>query len=236
MPLAGIAPFRAARARPRARPRTLSASARARVSVAPVLWPRGGAMNRNVKLAFVFQAFLQEVANYQLVRGVFTIYIFTAFGGDATKVGSATASMGVAQLLSSMPAGWAADRFGRGPVLRFSAASFIPGAILCVALVILRSRGGWALPPPPPPPPPPPSPAPPAPPSAPSPASASDGVAFGLTCLSQALWGVFGGVQSPPIEAIFADSVESGRRSGAYVLRTCCRFLGQGTGRVGGHF
>lgn len=49
-------------------------------------------------------------------------------------------------------------------------------------------------------------------------------------CGSSALWGLFMGLHAAPLEALFADSIASGRRSGLYVLRSSLRTLGGAIG------
>ena len=119
---------------------------------------------------------------------------------DNSKVGLATGVGGMVQLAAAFPAGACADRLGRQQVLRAAAAFFVPAGVFTL-LCVLYLRTHTGL-----------------------------HIFFIALLASQCLWGLHLGVQSPALEAIFADSVESGGRSFLYQARTGCRFFGQACG------
>ena len=157
-------------------------------------------MNRNVRLVLT-QCFLIEAARYLICRGIVAAYVLL-LTKDNVKVGWVTGVGGIVQLFAAVPAGWMADKpcVGRQGVLRAAASASLPAAAL-TNYCLLYLR------------------------------THVDSNAFYLLLVaSQCLWGLHIGVQSPAVEAIFGDSVQSGSRSSIYQTRLACRFLGQATG------
>lgn len=52
---------------------------------------------------------------------------------------------------------------------------------------------------------------------------------FPLLCACLVGWGVYGGIQSPAMEALFADSIEPGERSRVFTLKYALTQLASGT-------
>ena len=119
---------------------------------------------------------------------------------DHLSVGVATGIQGVVNLCFALPAGVLADRIGRSALLRAAA---VVALVACayMAVCLLYLKG-----------------------------RVSDDVLYYALCGASALWGVFMGLHSSPLAALFADSIESGARSKLYVWRSSLRTAGNAVG------
>ena len=111
-----------------------------------------------------------------------------------------TGIQGVVNLCFALPAGVLADRIGRSALLRAAA---VVALVACayMAVCLLYLKG-----------------------------RVSDDTLYYALCGASALWGVFMGLHSSPLAALFADSIESGARSKLYVWRSSLRTAGNAVG------
>ena len=119
---------------------------------------------------------------------------------DNTSVGLASGVKGLVQLLMALPAGALADRFGRQRLLR-AAAIVMAICSSYTAFVLIHLRP-----------------------------RVSDSSFFYFLTSAACVWGVFMGIHSAPLAALFGDSVASGNRSRVYVWRQSLRTLGAALG------
>lgn len=119
---------------------------------------------------------------------------------DNLAVGVATGVQGVVNLLCALPAGFLADRIGRQRVLYCAS---VVGLFVAAywAVCFLYIRHRY-----------------------------SDTVLFYSLVGATALLGLFTGLASSPMDAIFADSIESGTRSKLFVYRASLRTAGGSIG------
>ena len=169
-------------------------------------------MNANVKLALIYYTAFSMCASLmsgtQLAAFILLVSrdaheiprlpgsntsAMSAHADDNFAVGVATGVQGVVNLLCAMPAGIAADRFGRQRVLRFaSVVGLLVSAYWAFCFVYVR------------------------------PSYSVDTLYYSLVGAT-AGFGVFFGLHSSPLDALFADSIESGTRSKLYSWRTSLR-------------
>lgn len=160
-------------------------------------------MNRNVALTLAYTFLFELSPRSLLTRGTFSAYELQIFGkGAEDKVGGAAAAFGMTMLVAAVPASYVADKHGRQRTLAFSAFFFLPAVALTVLCTLVLRQ------------------------------RLSKPAFFAALCAEQVLWGSFAGLASPPLEALFADSVPTGTRSRVNQQRVACRFLGQAAGPV----
>ena len=127
-------------------------------------------------------------------------YILLIRNDSNVAVGVATGIQGLVNLCMAFPIGALSDRFGRQILLRAAAAVNVVAAAYLSLCLLLL------------------------------PHYFSDDNLYYFLCGSSALWGLFMGLHSAPLDALFADSVPSGSRSRVYVWRSSLRSLGQTSG------
>ena len=187
-------------------------------------------MSRNVPLTLLYKS-LDGAASGVWSSGATSAYILLLFAGTSASatqaIGAAQALQGVALAACALPLAWAADKVGRARVARVGGVLALVAAVLTCASVLLPaweqgaaaaaaagagSNGGAsasdaALPAP----------------------TAADARSFRLLCGALAVWGAAAGV-GPTVDALFADSLPTGRRASwfqlAYALSLASRSLG----------
>jgi len=117
-----------------------------------------------------------------------------------SAVGVATGIQGLINLLMALPIGALSDRIGRQALLRTAAGTALVAAAFTAVCLLLLPR------------------------------YMSNFTLYYYICGACALWGLFMGLHSAPLDALFADSVPSGARSRVYVWRSQLRSLGQVAG------
>ena len=122
---------------------------------------------------------------------------------DYAAVGIATGLQGVLSVLVAFPAGIVADRTRRQMLLRIAAVLGLVTAGYTAWCVVYIAGDTHDY-------------------------SRND--LYYALCGSSALWGLFMGLHSAPLEALFGDSIASGRRSKLYVWRSSLRTLGNVVG------
>ena len=154
-------------------------------------------LNHNVRLTLAY-SFVLSVASSLLSQTPLASFILLltqdtngvpSDGGaqDNLAVGIATGIQGIVNLLCAVPAGVLADRFGRQVMLRAASCTLV---VACCFLTICLTVVQHFF---------------------------SDAVLFYCLLGSSALFGIFMGLHSAPLEALFGDSVASGSRSRLYV-------------------
>eukprot|EP00924_Labyrinthula_sp_SR-Ha-C_P004052 augustus_masked-scaffold_3-processed-gene-12.6-mRNA-1 protein AED:0.03 eAED:0.13 QI:0/-1/0/1/-1/1/1/0/434 len=105
-----------------------------------------------------------------------------------TIVGGIEAAQGLAGLITALPIGVLADKYGRAPMCKIGGAGFMLAGVLTLVAIYMHDDGETAK--------------------------------QELTIMTAALicWGIFGGVFSGPVQALFADSVPKGERSRYYTI------------------
>ena len=116
------------------------------------------------------------------------------------SVGGVTGLQGLMSMLTAIPASLAADRFGRQVLLRIGSA--VGFCAVCYTSVCLLVLRGRI----------------------------SDDALYWCMCGASAFFGFWMGLYAAPLEALFGDSIESGRRSRLYVLRSALRTSGTALG------
>jgi len=120
--------------------------------------------------------------------------------GSNVKVGLAVGAQGVANLLAAFPAAWLGDRWSRPMVIRVAAALGVGGMSALGASVLSPGLERHAR------------------------------VQYGAICGALLILGLFMGGHSSSVEALFGDSVESGRRSALYARKSALKVLGNAAG------
>ena len=164
-------------------------------------------LNRNVRLVLVYAITLSVISSLisqtPLAAYILLVRQESGVSHDYGAVGVATGLQGVVSVLVALPAGIIADRMRRQMLLRIAS---ILGVITagytawCVVYVAGDSHD-----------------------------FSRDDLFYAL-CGSSALWGLFMGLHSAPLEALFGDSIVSGQRSKLYVWRSSLRTLGNVVG------
>ena len=172
--------------------------------------PACSTLNPNVRLTLAY-SFVLSTASSLLSQTPLASFILLltqdargvpSDGGkqDNLAVGIATGIQGIVNLLCAVPAGVLADRFGRQVMLRAASCMLV---VSCVFLTVCLTVVQHFF---------------------------SDAVLFYCLLGSSALFGVFMGLHSAPLEALFGDSVASGSRSRLYVWRSSLRTAGNAVG------
>ena len=120
--------------------------------------------------------------------------------GSNVKVGLAVGAQGVANLLAAFPAAWLGDRWSRPMVIRVAAALGVGGMSALGASVLSPGL------------------------------ERHERVQYGAICGALLILGLFMGGHSSSVEALFGDSVESGRRSALYARKSALKVLGNAAG------
>lgn len=173
------------------------------------------ALNANVRLTLLY-TFLFALTNSLMSNNPLAAFILliakdapgvprsgtnsSLAADDNLAVGVATGVQGVVNLLCALPAGVLADRIGRQRVLR---AGSVVGVMVSAywAVCFLWIRHRY-----------------------------SDTVLFYCLVGATALLGLLMGIASSPMDAIFADSIESGTRSRLFAYRSSLRTAGGAVG------
>ena len=131
-----------------------------------------------------------------LADSIWTGTIGVAFISDVwhtnKRVGIATALTGLAALASALPAGWAADRYGRAKVCRVGSLAIL-GRGAGVRHATLRATEGK-----------------------------DRELSYILICIASAFFGLSSGIINGPAQALLADSVSTGARSKVYTWLFAC--------------
>jgi MFS family permease len=165
-----------------------------------------GGLNRNVRLILIYVTMLSMysslVSQTPLAAYILLLREDSGIPHDYTAVGVASGLQGVVSLIIAFPAAALADQFGRQTLLRCAAImALLTAAYTAWCLLYTYSFTAEAR-------------------------TLSSGTLYYLLLGSSALWGVFMGLHSAPLEALFGDSVPSGQRSKLYVWRSSLRTLG----------
>ena len=118
------------------------------------------------------------------------------------EVGLASGVSGIATLIVGPFAGWGADRLGRQGVLRFASVFTFVASGFLCTWLLYFQQ------------------------------RVSEWTLYEMLLASQFLTGVRRGIQQPALDAIFGDSVPSGRRSKVYAFRSSLRRLGSAVGPI----
>jgi len=168
----------------------------------------------NVPVTLLFKS-LDGLASGIWASGATSAYILLLLdgsGASATEaIGAAQALQGLALAACALPLAWAADTLGRARVARFSGALALAAAALTSAAVLWPARASAAA----------------------ADADAGGGgdwrASYRLLCGALAVWGAAAGV-GPTVDALFADSLPTGRRASwfqlAYALSLASRAVG----------
>ena len=131
-----------------------------------------------------------------LADSIWTGTIGVAFISDVwhtnKRVGIATALTGLAALASALPAGWAADRYGRAKVCRVGSLAILVAAP-AYAYATLRATEGK-----------------------------DRELSYILICIASSFFGLSSGIINGPAQALLADSVSTGARSKVYTWLFAC--------------
>ena len=161
-------------------------------------------LNRNVRLVLIYATMLSMYSSL-VSQTPLAAYILLIRPHDYTAVGIATGITGVVSLVVAFPVAALSDRYGRQRLLRVAAIVALLTAAY-TAWVITYVKGDTH--------------------------DFSTDELFYALCGSSAMWGLFMGLHSAPLEALFGDSVESGARSKLYVWRSSLRTLGNVLGPI----
>lgn len=161
-------------------------------------------VNHNVFLTLLLD-FLYGISDSLWGGTVFAAYLKILAGNRNEPVGNIEAVNGLAVLLSALPVGYLADRYGRSIVIKGGSVLFIFTAMGHAAL--LRWIG-----------------------TNPSEGHKErDTILLGLI---MALWGIGGGIVSGPCQALFADSTPVGERTQYYFYMMVCYSMASCLGPV----
>lgn len=144
-------------------------------------------MNPNVRSCLAL-CLLSGVADSLWSGTVIAAFVLISSGGSNTTVGIVEAAQGLATLLFALPIGYVADTHGRSVVIAAGGVLTIAAAVATCAVVIHVEHAGGLT-------------------------AATTRYFIGL----MALWGAVGGVINGPAQALYADSIPTGRRSAYYV-------------------
>ena len=159
-------------------------------------------LNANVRAVYQFM-FLRSVYSSLFPQTPLSYYVLLCTGSN-TKVGLVQGIQGIVNLCTGFPFAVLGDRWRRESVLRLSAAvGCVAVALTLVVLLVVEGAAG-----------------------------SHSSLLFGCLCGVMAVWGVFMGSHSATVEAVFADSVESGRRSTLYSHKAAARTAGNAVGPI----
>eukprot|EP00611_Tribonema_gayanum_P010496 TRINITY_DN2052_c2_g1_i2.p1 TRINITY_DN2052_c2_g1~~TRINITY_DN2052_c2_g1_i2.p1 ORF type:complete len:558 (+),score=249.24 TRINITY_DN2052_c2_g1_i2:100-1773(+) len=164
--------------------------------------------SRTVRLVFAY-SFLAGMCRSLWSATVMSTYIYLLTGSEA-RVGYVTGIQGTAQALAAPLGALISDKRGRVHALRVGgAAGLLSVAATAAAVVYAESRdaGGRG-----------------------DADSSSSGGPFAVLCCAMAAWGVTWAVADPGVEALFADSVPCGQRSGVYTAKYVLTLLSSAAG------
>ena len=119
------------------------------------------------------------------------VYLLAGGTGAADSnsyVGYVEGAQGVSQLVSALPVGYLADKFGRAPVIRVGALAML-GATALTLYAVLRDQD-----------------------------ATTTTTTFQLLIGAMCAWGIASGIFNGPMQALFADSLPRGTRSYWYTL------------------
>jgi len=176
--------------------------------------------NKNVALNFV--GTISGGCSYGILGySVMAAYIFLLTDNSNSLLGYSEGAQGLAQLVPGLLAGYLADKFRRDRVIRV--AGFISGISIFATLfvVLADGRSGDVLPIP-----------------GLAPWMSNNVRGFGEHCpwrfilltVALSLWSAAMGVSNAPMQAIFADSLPTGRRTEIYTTLTVAATLSYGIG------
>ena len=145
-------------------------------------------MNHNVFLNLIL-AFLAGISDSLWAGTVLVAYLKLMGHDENSPVGDIEAVNGLATLLSALPVGYLADKYGRAKVIAYGGIGMLLTAALHLSLVLwigtnVEQQRHWEL---------------------------------WAMAVVMALWGVVAGVTNGPAQALFADSTPQGLRSQYYV-------------------
>lgn len=161
--------------------------------------------NRNVRLSLalcVTQGVADSIWGAVVLSG-FLYALGTAMGKtdkDNTLVGAAEAVQGITQLVFALPIGLVADLYGKARVVAYG------GGLMLVAIAVSL----WAVT---------------------DAKNSEDSIpadairAYRWFLVALGLWGIVGGVVNGPSQALFADSIEKGKRSKLFTWLYSCYLL-----------
>ena len=176
----------------------------------PVAPPQPKPLNSNVRLTLIY-SFVLSISQSLLMQTPMAAFILLLTedargvpGGpshrDNLAVGIATGIGGVVNLLCAMPAGVLADRLGRQLMLRAASCIALLGGAYFVASLAVIGP------------------------------RVAPSTLYYLLLGGSALNGMFMGLHSAPLAALFGDSIASGERSRLYVWRSSLRTAGTAVG------
>ena len=139
-------------------------------------------VNHNVVLLILTRFFFGLADG--IWNGTVVVNFLYQIGGDNEYAGYAEAAMGIANLLIALPAGWAADRFGRAPVI------FVGGLLVPIAVALSVFSALFAFH-----------------------HQDEKYKSFVLFVGSLCLWGGVQAITNGPAQALYADSIAAGERS-----------------------
>ena len=158
--------------------------------------------NRNVALALKYVLFLSFTSSL-LTQATLSYYVHDLDPNQPstnTKVGLVQTALGATSLIAAIPAAAAADFIGRQAMLR--AAAVVGSLTLLLFAATLFYLATFMDPP----------------------------KLYLVFVLAASAWGTFMGMHAAPLEALFGDSIETGRRSRLYVKRSALRTAGSALG------
>lgn len=162
-------------------------------------------MNHNVLLCLILDI-LYGVAESVWFGAVDVAYLKHWGGGRTYLVGNMEALNGLATLVSALPVGYLADKYGRSRAIRFGAVLFSVTALAHIGLI--RWIGSTTLP---------------------TESKADAGISIMFMSIIMVLWGIGSGIVVGPCDALYADSTPAGDRSRfyqysfiCYLLASCC--------------
>ncbi len=168
---------------------------------APTPTPTPTPPRRNKNVQLTLRyALLLSATSSLLTQSPLSYYIHDLKHDSNLAVGLVIGAQGTVALLVALPSAVAADYCGRQRMLRAAAA---------VGLLALAFHATCLFY---------------------LPGRVSDDALFKCFIGVSSTWGVFMGMHSAPLEALFGDSVESGRRSRLYVRRSALRTVGSALG------
>jgi MFS family permease len=156
-------------------------------------------INHNVALTLIL-AVTYGVSDSLWGGTVQAAYLKHLGGNKNGPVGNIEAVNGIASLLSALPVGYLADRYGRSRVIKIGGFLFVLAAILHVCLILWIGVAEKAS----------------------QLHMTKSNLAMTFWAILMGLWGVGGGIVNGPCQALFADSIPTGSRSQYYHYNFVC--------------
>jgi hypothetical protein len=105
---------------------------------APSLFQRYAALNRNVKFILVIVAFagLSESMGF---GAALSAYLYLSTGKSNIKIGFLESCLGLTKLLTALPMGDIADKYGREPVGKVGSFAYVSATIVTVYAILVRA-------------------------------------------------------------------------------------------------